>query len=88
MGKYVNHTSLGSVGSSADSKCHAILADGAIEISKPIEFVPNLVCVVNNGLFGAAAYAYDEREFKNFNVPGDNRPKRWFIWDEVENFAM
>jgi hypothetical protein len=88
MGKYVNETSKGGVGSSADSKCQAILNDGGVEIPEPKEFVPNLVCVVNNGMFGAAAYAYSERELKDFTMPGDYRPKRWFIWEKVEQYAQ
>lgn len=93
MGMYVNSTSNGNCGSSASSKCEAILADGGVEISEPTEFVENLVCVVNNGpfgpfgSFGAAAYAHNEREFNLFKKP-DGRPKRWFIWDKVTKFAM
>jgi len=88
MGKYVNHTSVGVTLSSASGKCNDILTDGAKEIPEPTEFVPNLVCVVDNGFFGAAAYAYDEGEFIAFKSPGDKRPKRWFIWDKVQQFAM
>ena len=88
MGRYVNHTSKGSVGSSAKEKCDAIIADGGVEIPVPKEFVPNLVCVVNNGMFGAAAYAYNEREMKDFQDTRDHRPVRWFIWDKVEQFAQ
>lgn len=87
MGKYVNHTSAGAVGASADSKCQAIINDGGIEIPEPKEFIPNLVCVVNNGMFGAAAYAYNESEFNCFKRP-DGRPKRWFTWHVVEQYAM
>jgi hypothetical protein len=86
MGKYINQTSNGGAGSSAKSKCDSILADGATEIPAPTEFVPNLVCVVDNGLFGAAAHAYSEDEMNVFLRP-DGRPKRWFIWDKVEQFA-
>jgi hypothetical protein len=49
--------------------------------------VPNLVCVLDNVLFGAAAFIYNEDEFNDFLDPSDDRPKRYFIWDRVEEFA-
>ena len=88
MGKYINQTSKGAVGTSATAKCDALLADGAKEIKRPKDFVKNLVCVVDNGYFGAAAHAYTESELKAFQLPNDTRPKRWFIWDKVEEYAM
>lgn len=86
MGRYINKTTRGSVGTSAAAKCDAIIADGGKEIKTPKEFQPNLVCVVDNGMFGAAAHAYSEREMNVFKM-NDGRPKRWFIWDKVEDFA-
>jgi hypothetical protein len=38
-------------------------------------------------MFAAAGYAYDEDEFKEFNVKGDNRPKQWFVWEKVKQFV-
>jgi hypothetical protein len=87
MGKYINQTSKGGVGASANAKCAALIADGAVEITQPSGFQPNLVCVVDNGPFAAAAYCYNEREFADFIYWGDRRPKRWFVWDKVEQFA-
>ena len=87
MGKYINQTSKGNVGASANAKCIALLSDGAIEIFEATEFLDNLVCVVDNGNFGAAGYMYNEREFQAFTYSSDLRPKRWFIWDKVEQFA-
>lgn len=87
MGKYVNKTSHGSTGTSAAAKCTDLIADGAIEIPQPKEFIENIVCVVDNGFFGAAAYAYDENELSMFKRP-DGRLKRWFIWSKVKNFAQ
>ena len=87
MGKYINQTSKGTVGSSAASKIKNLIDDGAIAITQPVHFIPNLVCVVDNGFFGAAAYAYTEGELKAFTDPSDRRPKKWFTWDKVEQYA-
>lgn len=88
MGKYINQTSNGMIGASANSKALAIIADGGQAIPQPKEFVPNLVCVVDNLMFGAAAYCYNEGEFRVFTDPSDARPKKWFIWDKVKDFAQ
>ena len=53
-----------------------------------VEFMDNLVCVVDNGFFGAAAYADTEHEMKLFKTPSDTRPKVWIRWDKVSQFAM
>jgi hypothetical protein len=86
MGKYVNQTSKGPTGASFAEKCQALLEDGAVKVN-PTEFQPNLVCVVDNFIFAAAGYAYDEQEFKAFNISSDTRPKQWFVYEKVEQFA-
>lgn len=55
-------------------------------VPKPASFadVPagkGLVCVVQNGLFDAAGFAFDEREFEAFTEPGDHRSKTWVLMD-------
>ena len=87
MGKYINQTSKGAAGVSYSSKCQALIADGAKILINPTKFVPNMVCVVDNGIFAAAAYAYSEGEFRVFSDEHDRRPKTWFIYDKVEQFA-
>lgn len=86
MGMYVNETSERLLGTSFLSKCIGLIADGAEPIVPPTEFKEDLVCVVDNGPFAAAAYAYDEREMKCF-LHDDGRLKQWFIWDKVKQFA-
>lgn len=86
MGKYINETTNGPLGSSFREKCSGLIKDGATPI-EPTEFQPNLICVVDNHVFAAAGYAYDESEFRAFNVKGDDRPKRWFIYEKAEQFA-
>ena len=42
-----------------------------------------LICVVDNGAFEAAAYAFDEREFSDFCwTPQDPRPRTWVLMDK------
>ena len=86
MGRYVNQTSKGPLGSSFTEKCKGLIEDGAIRIS-PTGFQENLVCVVDNFVFAAAGYAYDEEEFKVFNSGGDGRKKQWFVYEKVEQFV-
>ena len=40
-----------------------------------------VVCVVDNGLFEAAGFVYDQREFDAFNDPADLRQKTWVVMD-------
>lgn len=84
MGKYINVINKKHIGVSALAKCVSLLQAGAKEIKEPKEFQENIVCVVDNGLFGAAGYAYDERELEDFKYD-DGRPKRWFILENAEN---
>jgi len=40
-----------------------------------------LICVVENGLFDAAAVTYSQREMEAFKHP-DGRPRTWLLMDE------
>lgn len=57
---------------------------GGEEVDEPLIFdVPEgkgLICVVDNGEFEAAGFAYNLNEFLRFKHP-DGRPKRWVIID-------
>lgn len=86
MGKYINVDSKGkSLGSSYMSKINKLMDDGATEVSDKY-FQPNLICVVDNGVFAAAGYAYDEGEFEVFKR-FDNRPKTWLIHPNASDLA-
>jgi hypothetical protein len=87
MGMYINQTSNGPVGASFRDKCDALIEDGATPINPPEEFQENLVCVVNNVMFAAAAYAYSESEMIEFKR-NDGRNKQWFIYDKAKEFAQ
>lgn len=80
MGYYINVTNKGEQ-LPATGKLYALLGDGAKPIKPPTEWIPNLVCVVENYGFDAAAYAFDEKEMNAFKYP-DERQKTWLI---VEN---
>ena len=82
MGYYINQINGKSL--PARNKAQALINEGAVKIDEPIEFCENLVCVVENGPFDAAAYAFSKGEMKNFQIPSDYRLKTWLI---VENAA-
>lgn len=85
MGYYINHINgkeLPAVG-----KASKLVSEGATRIGTPTEFQENLVCVVENGWFDAAAYAYNEREFKEFINPNDDRRKTWLIVPNADTLS-
>tara|TARA_R110000772_G_scaffold101997_3_gene202599 strand:+ start:176 stop:436 length:261 start_codon:yes stop_codon:yes gene_type:complete len=85
MGKYVNVINGKHIGTSYEEKIRGLLDNGAVEVFTD-EFQENLVCVVDNGFFAAAGYAYCEAEFEMFKEP-DGRRKRWFTLEDVANIA-
>lgn len=40
-----------------------------------------IICVVDNGLFEAAGFAYSANELAAFNRPSDMRLKTWLLMD-------
>lgn len=55
-------------------------------MDKP-EYVPGVtVCVVNNGPFETAAYAFCEEEFEVFASP-DGRSKTWLMYEKAKELA-
>ena len=80
MGYYIN-----GIGSSYQEKIQNLKALGA-QITDA-SYKPDLVCVVNNGPFAAAAYCYSEGEFQAFNDPTDNRPRTWLVVPDAKELA-
>lgn len=86
MGRYINVDSKGNM-LPTQRKAAALMQDGAIQIpSDNVEFQPNLVCVVENSYFDAAAYAYSESEMNEFKRP-DGRHKTWLRYIHAERLA-
>lgn len=76
MGYYVNTDSKGNVLQNRN-KAQQLILDGATAIPLPsLKWQPNLLCVVQNGMFDAVGYCYSESEFKAFNHE-DGRIKTW-----------
>jgi len=86
MGKYINEINGKPIGSSYHDKCRSLLANGATRVSD-VEFKPNMVCVVDNGFFAAAGYAYCEDEYEEFKAPC-GRPKTWFTIENAAELAQ
>ena len=58
---------------------------GAKIIPKPLGYwqadpKEAFICVVDNGLFEAAAFIFNEKEMADFKYP-DGRPRTWLIMD-------
>ncbi len=87
MGKYINKNSKGeSLGSSFREKVNALILDGANAVGSPRKFEEGLVCVIDNGMFAAAAYAYDEREMNLFKRYS-GRNFQWLKYDPAKTLA-
>lgn len=87
MGYYINVDSKGNA-LSASNKHHDLIIDGATVISpSPKSFIPNLVCVVDNGLFQAAGFCYDECEFNDWADPSDTRKKVWLVYERAAELS-
>lgn len=84
MGYYINQNSknqdLPAIG-----KVNALIQDGA-KVIIPNEFEENLVCVVDNGFFEAAAYMYNESEFEYFKSE-TSRPKKFLVYEYAKELA-
>lgn len=76
MGLYLNQTSKHE-SLPAKGKADVLIADGAVEQTEPHYVHDKSVCVVSNGSFDAAAFAFNEEEFSYFRDDGTNRRKRW-----------
>jgi hypothetical protein len=87
MGFYINQNSKGKT-IPALNKAAALIEDGAELLTKePETWEEGLICVVSNGLFEAAAYAFSPQEMNAFKDPDDYRPRVWLKWDKAKELA-
>jgi len=84
MGKYINKDSKGqqlpNIG-----KVQALKNDGATITDS--SFKENLVCVVENSFFDAAAYMYSENELDYFVNDGSGRRKTFLVHPKAKDLA-
>lgn len=78
MGFYIQRTARGEA-LGANDKARLLLQDEGARKVEGEEWEPNLICVVDNGGFQAAAFCYNRREFQDFRIPQDLRPKYWIV---------
>jgi hypothetical protein len=87
MGQYINHTPAGVL--AQKGKAFDLIKCGAkLLLSAPSQWEENLICVVDNGIFEAAAYVQDDRDLRDFSdYTRDERPRVWLKWDRAKEFA-
>ncbi len=87
MGLYINRTSNGTL--PAKGKGVELIKAGAQLLpDAPKVWEEGLVCVVDNGIFEAAAYAHNQREMEYFaDTTHDDRDRVWLKWDKAKEFA-
>ena len=69
----------------AKDKADVLINEGSKLLPKaPEKWEPNLVCVLENGMFDAAGYVFDQNELEAFTFP-DRRRRTWLI---VPNAAV
>lgn len=84
MGRYINTDSKGYL-LPAKGKAKALIMDGA-KLTHSHSFNSNLICVVDNGIFEAAAYCDSVDEWRDFSSD-DGRNKIWLLYEHAEKLA-
>jgi len=86
MGMYIN--AINGIPAPGKGKADFILkhVKGALVVPAPTIWHEELVCVVDNFAFDAAAYAYDEGEMRVF-LSETRRPTKWLFVPEAKKYA-
>jgi len=85
MGYYINSNLKGKE-TPPSGKVDFLVNDGAMIIPEPNKWKEGIVCVVDNGPFEAAAYAYSEGEMEEFKI-NDGRPKTWLYYPPAKKIS-
>ena len=85
MGYYINETSKGEDLPSR-RKAAKLIEDGAV-LANPIKYQPDLVCVIENGAFDAAAYIFSEKEFNEFYNDNTGRNTTWLVYEHAAELS-
>ena len=86
MGKYINVINGHHIGTTFLQKCDNLEIYGDAEEVAGDSFEEDLVCVVDNGHFAAAAWAYDEREYRVFKDGMGGRTSKWFTVPNAKDY--
>jgi len=84
MGYYIDINSQGQL-LPHKGKALALINDGGEKIKEP-RYQENLICIIDNGAFEAAAYCYCEAEFRYFLEP-DGRSKEWITHPKAKELS-
>lgn len=87
MGIYINTIKGMALPSRGKADAILKLVDGSKKISPPLVWEQNLVCVVNNGPFEAAAHAYTIEEMLHFLNHTKGRPVQWLLVPNAHEYA-
>ena len=83
MGFYIDKDSTGKTLNSL-FKADQLIKDGAVEVEP--KWQENLICVMINATFDAAAYCYSEKEFEHLKKD-DGRYKIWLTHPKAKELA-
>jgi len=84
MGYYINTTSNGRP-LLPKGKFNELIKDGGT-VASGQEFVPNLICVVENLMFDAAGYCFSLKEYQDFKDITDRR-KVWLTHPQAAKLS-
>lgn len=87
MGFYINTIKGAALPSRGKADAILNLVEGSKKISPPLMWEPDLVCVVSNGRFEAAAHAYSAEEMHHFLDHTDGRPTQWLFVPNAHEYA-